>query len=484
MLALFPAFLGGVLAVIVGAIVLVLTSDSDEDAKIDVPELIGGGILCFIICISTFAIGNNMAKSSKLEGFHQFINGSIMVAVKHRVPCERDGSCSNTYSCDPYQVTVTKTRTVYAGTDSNGNSQYRTETYTEEETRYHSCPYATEEFDYWVQADFGYKKEIYDIYNGAFSTEPVEWRQGQGLPSGVLRGDPPKWTQAKLAIDVSNPLGAVTTDTYTNYILAADDPLLKRFSPDVDGYVKKKLLPPHTVNWKDNPVSGWDAVKFHAVGGAKVDVDAWNNAVQQFNAALGVSRQGDLHMVVVPASKIANSESYINSLMAYWQGETFGKKSLAKNAIAVAVGVSDDGKTVEWVRTKTGMPIGNGQMQAAVEDIRDVPFDINTFLGQPKAKYVKGKLDFTNSEGLLENLIIFDKTTRFSRACMDCKDKSDNGTSYVYLKTEIKIPTHVLVWQTIISFILCMAVWIALYFFPVISLIQGTSTSYYNRRRY
>lgn len=478
MLELVPAFLGAVLAIVVGAVVLVLTSDKDEATKIDVPELIGGGFLCLVICLSTFAIGNSTAKSSKLEGYHQFINGSIMVAKKERVPCDRDGSCSNEYNCDPYEVTVTKTRTVYAGSDSKGNAQYRTETYTEQETRYHSCPYATEEFNYWLVADFGYKKERDDIYSGAFSENPVEWRAGGGLPGNILRGDPPRWKEARDGLDAGNPVAAVITDTYTNYILATDDPLLKRYSPDVEKYRKKKLLPDHTANWKDNPVSSWNATKFHAVGGAKVDVAAWNKAVQQFNAGLGVSRQGDLHMVVVPASKIENPQSYINSLVAYWQGDTYGKWSLAKNGVAIAVGVSDDGKTVEWVKEKTGMPVGNGQMQSHLESIKDVPFDIDSFLGQPRAKYVKGELKYTDSGGLVEEAVIFDKTSQFLRACMECKDKTDNGSSFVYLEAEVTIPTSVLIWEAVISFVLCAGVWVFLYFCPVVSIVKDLVSSY------
>lgn len=466
MAAFIPALLGTVLAIAVGAVVLVLTKDSDEARKIDGPELIAAGVLCFIICISTFAIGNHSAVSSKLEGYHQFINGSIMSAVKERVPCDRDGSCTQTYECDPYTVMVTHTRTVYAGTDSNGNSQYRTETYEEPETRYHHCPYATEEYDYWVQADFGYKKERRDIYIGAFSPNPVEWREGRGLPGGVLRGDPQEWTLDKEAIDAGFPRAATITDTYTNYILAADDPLLKRFSPDIVKYRRQHLIPDHTDNWKYGAVSGWDATKFHAVGGVKVDEAAWNVAVQRFNAALGVNRQGDLHMVAVPASKIENSESYINAIVADWQGDRYGKWSLAKNGVAIAVGLSDDGTTVEWVREKTGMPIGNGQMQATLESISDVPFDIDSFLGQPKAKYSGGKLTFTNTHGLVEQAMIFDPTTKFMRACMECKDKSDHGTSYVYLKAQVTIPTSTKVWEVVISFVLCAAVLVFLYFCP------------------
>jgi hypothetical protein len=475
--ALIPALLGGVLAFVVGAAALVLTSDSDESTKVDVPELIGGVVLCLLICFGTFAIGNSTAKSSKLKGYHQFINGSVMVAKKEQVPCDRDGSCTRTYQCDPYTVMVTKTRTVYAGTDSNGNSQYRTETYTEPETRYHRCPYATEEYNYWLVADFGYKTERDDVYVGAFSDNPLEWRAGGGLPGEILRGDPSRWVEAKQAIDDGNPVAAVTTDTYTNYILATDDPLLKRYSPDVEKYRKKKLLPDHTANWDDEPVREWSATKFHAVGGAKVDIGRWNEAVQQFNAALGVSRQGDLHMVVVPASKIENPQSYINALMAHWQSDTYGKHSLAKNGIAIAVGLSNDGKTVEWVKEKTGMPVGNGQMQSRIESIKDVPFDVDTFLGQPRAKYVKGELSYTNSGGLVEDAVIFDKTSQFVRACMECKDKTDSGSSFVYLEAEVKIPTSVLIMEVLASFILCVAVWVFLFFCPVISLITGQSAT-------
>lgn len=467
--ALIPALLGGVLAVVIGGIILVLTRDKGEETQIDLPELIGAGVLCLLIIFGTFAVGNSMAKSSKLDGFHQFINGSLMQANVERVACDRDGSCRNEYNCDPYTVTID---------DSYTDSKGVRHTSSHQETRYHHCPYATEEFNYWLVADFGYKTENYDIYSGAFSEQPQEWRGGEGLPGDVLRGEPPVWKDAKARIDAGDPLGAVTTDTYTNYILATDDPLLKRYSPDVEKYVKRKLLPEHTANWKDDPVSGWDATKFHAVGGAKVNAVEWNKAVQQFNAALGVSRQGDLHMVVVPASKIENSESYINSLVANWQDETYGKWSLAKNGVALAVGVSDDGKTVEWVRVKTGMPVGNGQMQASLEGIRDVPFDVGSFLGQPKAKYKKAKLDYTNSGGLVEDIVIFDKTTQFQRACMECKDKTDKGSSYVYLEAEVEIPTSVLIWETIISFILCAGVLVFMYFVPVRSIIKDIASSY------
>lgn len=470
MIVLIPALLGGVLATLAGAIILVLTSDSDESTKIDLPEFIGGSILCLIICFSTFAIGNNMAKSSKLEGYKQFINGNVMVAKVDRIPCDRDGSCQNTYQCDSYQVTIDDSYT-----DSKGNVHHSSH----QETRYHDCPYTTEEFDYWVLVDFGYRKQRYDVYSGAFSTQPQEWRQGGGLPGNILRGEPVKWTEAKISIEIGSPLGATTVDKYTNYILAADDSLLKRYSPDIEKYRKDKLLPEHTDNWKTDPISGWDAVKFHAVGGAKVDSAKWNKALQQFNGGLGVTRQGNLHMVVIPSSKISNSESYINSLVAYWQSERYDKWSIAKNSIVIVVGISDDGTTVNWVREKTGMSIGNGQMQAALESIKDVPFDIDTFLGQPKAKYVKSKLTYTNSKGIVENIVIFDKTTMFLRPCMDCKDKGDHGSSYTYLKTEVKIPTSVLIWQMIISFVLCAGVWIFLFFYPVVSNFRNNFYSRY-----
>jgi len=186
-----------------------------------------------------------------------------------------------------------------------------------------------------------------------------------------------------------------------------------------------------------------------------------------------------MHMVVVPASKITNSESYVNALIAYWQSSEFGKWSLAKNTIALVVGVSDNGRRVEWVREKTGMPVGNGTMQQALQDIHNVPFRPESFLGHPKMATGGIAPTYTSGGGLVENIVVFDKTTHFLRACMDCKDKGDHGTAFTYLKSDVSVPHSVKVWEFIISLLGILTVWASLYAFPVftglLGLIRGVS---------
>ena len=263
------------------------TRDSDQarydQAKVDLPELIFGALLCFLICVSAVAIGDHTAVSQKIDGYHQFVNGSITATPLTEIPCSEDGPCRHTYPCDPYEVAHE-----HDITDAKGNV---TGHYTTYSTEYRDCPYATEEFSYMLTITYGkWRQDTHTVASHIFSTNPVEWRDGHGIPDGVERGAPKLWTIAKERIQAHDPLWATGKSEYTNYILGADTSLLKQYSPDIAQYKKLNLLPPHTSDWNHDPLhGGWTAQKVQAVGGARVNVTTWNNALMRLNAALGIT---------------------------------------------------------------------------------------------------------------------------------------------------------------------------------------------------
>lgn len=466
----------------IGAILFFMFARNSEYTVTRGEFAIGLAVTLLIVTPLTSFFGGKISVANVVGGYHEFLNGSILQAESQRTPCDRDGNCKQTYSCDPYTVMVTKHRSVYAGRDSKGNAQYRDETYQVPETRYHSCPYATEEWTFWTVDSFEDKHVIAD---GVFAAQPREWRGGSGIPGNVLRGIPPQWQEARTGIDNGDPVAMTKTGTYVNYILSSTTTSLKRYSADIRQYRKAGLLPDPTRNWQDPIHHLYQADKFQLVKGVQSDyTDAeWQRSLEQFNAALGMTLRGDMHVVAVPADKVSadDSERYINALIAYWQGPRYGKWGLGKNTIALAVGVSADGKTVEWVRAKTGMPTGNGEMISALSFLRDVPFTPQGFLGHPRAyetqvkdgKATSTELKFHLGEGVVERIVL--DRHPFLRACMDCKDKGDHGSSYTYLKAEVKVSGWAKIWISLVAMLLNGAVWAALWYLPILTPFKPSS---------
>lgn len=402
-------------------------------------------------------IGNHMAQDSVVDGYHEFWNGSIIAAEESGpISCSRDGDCRHTYQCDPYEVPHT-----VIDYDSKGRM---TGSHTEYTTEYHNCPEATVEHDYWIRDSFGRK---IDIYLGAFEVKAKAWR-GNHISVGVLRGQPPFWVDVRNKITAGDPPPSTKTNEYPNYLLSSTHTILKRYSPDIEKY--KKYLVPHTANY-NNPLTAYDtqAQKVVVAGGANINLAAWNDALAHLNAQLGTQRQGDMHIIVVPADKV-DPDSYINAVMAYWQDtNVFGKWVLGKNSIAVAIGVNDT--SVMWMRAKTGMPVdNNGAMSSAIALVRDIPLDPLAVIGSPRAVIGK-KITWTATNGAIEAVVLH--AHPFVRACMGhCGDKGDSGTGFVYLKKDVVIPGSAKVTIVFIALLLNIWVWIALYYLPDFSPIQ------------
>jgi len=386
------------------------------------------------------------------NGYQEFINGALISANVHVTTCHEDGSCVHEHNCDKYYVYHP------AQYDSNG---HETQAAYEEE-KHHDCPYVTQEYTYSVTATYGFKTVDYPIPHGShiFALHPSIWHSdpgswfldeghhyhtSHGVPTGVPEGVPPAWKkyQGDIARGDSDPASDI--HSYTNYILASQDSILKAYSPDVDRFLKQGILPEHTQNFrKGNPFTDLlDVNKMSFVGFTPSNAALWQKRLMRFNAALGMQLQGDMHIVAIDDHLIGagQSETYANALKAYWQGPKMGKKALAKNGIIVVLGVNRSDNTISWARAATGMPVGNGEMVSAIEQrLPGNSFNPGAVLGKVVASVdpKTSNVNFNIGHGLLGQIVFHDFP--FQRACMQCKQKTDHGTSFVYLKADIKQP--------------------------------------------
>lgn len=390
-------------------------------------------IVLWLIPWGSVSLAKSVGSDSVLNGYQQFLNGALLSADVDVTPCHRDGGCSHTYDCDSYIVLVT-----HSHVDANGDTYYTQDP----ETRWHSCPYVTTEYTYTETGTFGFKNETKVLAGSIFARSPQEWRSGHGVPSGVPQGPPLKWLRDRAAIAAGNSPPITDTDKYPNYILASQNTILKAFSDDVEVYLARKLLPEHTAGLLKNKTvyDYWSADKMAFVGFTAKNAKLWQLRLMRFNAALGMTLQGDMHVLAVPVSVIesGDSERYANALKAYWQGNKLGKKALAKNTIMVVLGVDRSTGRIVWARAKTGMPFGNGPMLSAIETrLKGKPFDPTTVLGKIRAQVDGKTINYVHSNGVLDKIVFSEFL--FARARMGHPDSNNTG-NYTYLKADINLP--------------------------------------------
>ncbi len=430
--------------------------------RITKAELTLGSIVCVVLTyLVAVEIGPSLARSSAVNGYHEFYNGSIVRAIPDTISCQRDGACVHEYECDPYEVKIVD-RAAY--TDSKGTYYPEISHY---ETRYHECPYATREVSYVLEDSLGRTLVIGDHY---FESNPQPWRFGRGIPSGVPRQPPRRWVEARdrLRAGMSDPVTA--PNTYANFILASGDKLYQEYGGSIAGYRKAGLLPKHTVGLSERMFYDYNtrANKLQVVGGVRIKNPAlWQDRLMRFNAALGSELQGDLHIVVVPAQAVSNPDDYVTALKAYWQ--SLGKWSISKNGIILAIGASPDGSTVTWARAETGMPIGNSTMLQALNlSLDGSGLDPTVLLGNVPAQVTtqrgKTKVNYDLSRGGVIGSIILVQYP-FKRPCMECKGKSDSGTGYVNLRDFVPITTGAQIMMFMVTIVLTGAIWAAMLLF-------------------
>lgn len=428
-----------------------------RDTSLTLTEMVVGTLLCALVVMPAVAgIGISIARAHGAT-FNEYWSGSEKAAVMDTTTCQRDGSCRRTYDCDSYIVMVTKTRQVpYTATEfyttSDGRSstrtvtRYRTETYIEPETRWHSCPYVTHEYTYKVTDTLG---DTHTMGSHWFPENPAahrwtgyghtaaRWGFGApGLPSGVESGIPTLWAQAKARIDAGTPGGVTKVMGYKNYILASSKDIYEKSSGAIASYKKDGLLP--------TPVTGtydfYKANKVYFVGKTPGDAADWQETAMRFNGHFGSERQGDLHLIVVNDARVTDPDTYANAVLAYWQSPELGKNALSKNGYVVIVG-STDGTTVAWARGLSGMPMGNERLTVDVrEDLTGSALTPSALFGTPPGQSIDGAL----------GALIFDTDNGFKR--VEMKD-------YDYLYEQIQPTGDQKVFIVIVGFLLALAVW-------------------------
>lgn len=429
------------------------------------PVLLMGVIIISGINPAVYSVGKNIYQN-ETSRFNEYWNGFETAAYKKDVTCVRDGSCVHTYDCDPYKVLVTKTRTV-----SDGKGGTTTETYTEWETRYHQCPYSTQETSYYVDSTI----DTFTIAKSLMTGD--QYRAGRSIPGGK-QTDPVAWLEAKDRVESNQPGPVTAVKNYKNFILASQDEFYAKYSDQIDTLKEKGLIRPpaqgvHSVYYADK------AYNF----GSKLAPDAFiklKNDVAYLNGAVGGELQGDLHVVFTSADVEVGKDDYLNTLMAYWQSEEMERNAISKNAIVVVMGISADGKTVEWAKAETGMPVGNEGMAVAIASaFKDVPVD-DKLIGRPS--YDIGSGAVKHSEGMLETILWGDNG--FERVSMSSNDEDDNGTGYDYLLAGINPEGWALFFIGFVNFILAagmvtLVTWLILSRKIPSDLIHWKKTGYY-----
>jgi hypothetical protein len=425
---------------------------------------VSGASLLFLIlfCVSTgagaatYPIMHSISKEHAVGGYHQYLNGSIVSADMEHFKCTRDGPCDHEYSCDYYYTTEYYT-------DSDGNTHSR------EELHWHHCPYASEEFSYMVTDTFG---NTYDLGDHFFAEKPLPWKRNKSVPTDVPRGVPARWQHAHDSLKRGDSDPVTVQGEYKNFILSSEDTILKAASSNIAQLRKARLLPDHTKNIQSPIHQQYLADKVSFVGFTPSNPAAWQDALMHFDAGLGMTRQGDMHIVAIKASGIPASispEDYMNALKAYWLN-SLGKNALAKNGIALVLAVNDSASQVEWAKAATGMPIGNGVMlQRLSSQLSGLPFTPPAILGSTTARVdpTTHKVTYTPGSGRAAQIVM--QEFPFVRACMECKDKNEKGQhSFVDLSDQIPLSTSGRVWGTILLLALIFIGWSWIYNFLVV----------------
>ncbi len=394
---------------------------TNQQWEISVKEyLICSLVMCLLVTPLTLWGGRSLAISNQVT-FNENWNGWETRAEWIKTTCTRDGICRHCYDCDPYTVSVPYDCSY---TDSDGKTVSKT--CYRDETRYHSCPYASEEWYFGVKTTLG----NYVIAGANVPTNPqnYRYRRWTPVPSWLESGIPDRWTEVKQRLDAGNPGPVTSRETYENYILASQTNIIRRYNDSVDTYLKANLLPAI----RSDIYNFYYLDRVYPVG-VSLSGD-WQSAINRFNAALGTSLQGDLHLVVVDSNKVTNSDNYLGALMAYWQGDAFKKDALSKNGIDIVVGTKD-GKTIEWARSATGMPVGNEHLMVQIQnDLKGAALDPKSLLGYPVAKVLSDdKVSVITSDGLLEKILW--GQNKFSRVHMKPRD-GDGGFAYLLYELE------------------------------------------------
>lgn len=459
-------------------------------------EYIAGLIIALLVVLpSVFAIGKAWSTAEALT-YQEFYNGVETSATVQVVDCRPgqsgDSRASGHSNCSHefdsglrYSFTEEYYVTEPDGVDEDGNP--KTKRVRKERTVWASIyfPYATKEYAYFIADSLGGDYRFPHAY-----VKDGEGYEGRSIPGDIPRGDPAEWLDAKAHLDEGDPRPVTRMFSYDNYILASQDELLLPFSEDVEQFKEAGILPDHTANILSNPLYGFSgsyADKLSFVGVEVEDEAAWQQSLMGFNAALGTEFQGDLHMVLIDSSLVSSPTSYLNALKAYWLGEDFGRRAIAKNAIIVVAGVRGD--SIVWAQASTGMPYGNGPMlQHLSSQLPGTTLDPLQVIGDPRIVVTPGvgeeddavELTVSATPGVLEQIVLQDFS--FQRACMECVD--DNGDQIGYKDLVSMIEPQWWQWMIMIVIVavLTFGFWFAAANFNMFGWLPGVKSEPRERR--
>lgn len=376
-------------------------------------------VAALLLTIPVHPIWYNVEKTDK-ETFNEYWNGVELAALKSEVTCTKDGVCVNTYDCDPYVVP----EVVYTT-----NSEGETESTIVMVTKYHDCPYSSQETSYTVNTTLG------EVSAGKNLMTGPAFRAERSIPGGQVTEPPALWTAAKERVEAGKPGGVTKTSTYKNYILGSDLTIFKKFSEKIEEYKERSLLP--------SPARGvhnlYQAQKTHFVGVPETLVSdelkhELADDVMVLNGRAGIELTADLHVVFVGNTKVPASaaDEYTNILHAYWTSPEQGRNAIAKNTVTVVIGVgTENGEPVtKWARSFTGMPVGNEHL---VQEFRNALTGVTLdeqFIGAPVYDVKAGKFTAVE-EGAVESVLFGAK--KFQRVSMTAEDAGDLGGGFSYL---------------------------------------------------
>lgn len=377
---------------------------------------ITSGVLSCVIIPLTIFLGWKLSVNSRIS-FQEYRNGWETKTIHHKIKCTRDGVCKWCYDCDPYIVMVSYS----CGTSKQPRTCLRAE------TRYHSCPYVTEEWTFTVETTIrnftidanrfpdNYKNMLYR----SKSADNIAVQAGIGIPA--------RWDSVDKRLKANTPGPVTGLFGYKNYILPSSQSVWRKDSSAVNDYRTRNLLPKFNMTTYDF----YRANKVYSVGLVEY-LNNWNTNLAYVNGYIGKQLQGDLQLILVNNRYIdQNPDRYTNAVEAYWKNiEVFEHNAVAKNALVVIMGT--DGNKVLWSRAFSGMPIGNEKFIIGIRNMKNIPFDPDSALGIVK---VDNTLNHTSHRGYLTELLTF-SSNKYQRVDMD---------KFSYLKNQIDPLTSQLV---------------------------------------
>ncbi|MBI1268715.1 MAG: hypothetical protein GC193_14970 [Cryomorphaceae bacterium] len=181
---LIPSILGGLASVGIG---FFLKKAYENDYRYQITDrefLVTAAVVFFVASPVTAWVGYNMAIQANVT-YQETWSGWELRAVKDITECTRDGFCHYEYDCDPYTVTV----------ERDGKEV--------EETRYHQCPYLSQEWSFTLSTTAG------DVLIASHQAPPnpqnYRYRAWVPVPSHIPSGIPDSWTEARQRIEAGTP---------------------------------------------------------------------------------------------------------------------------------------------------------------------------------------------------------------------------------------------------------------------------------------